>query len=200
MAYTPTIWKDGEAPAINAENLNKMEQGIVGAQQTADEAQQAIANDPLGVWKYAGKLTKGNSEILLQNVNIQDINEIIVKVNEFKITSESGGKGGWQVNFQLEEGSNYKTLTSVSISDTSTDYTTIANNEINYLGVYRSLRASVGNSNKAYNGSSPVFISFGSTSMKFYYFNGVVSNLSGNAKVYIYDVTLDSYDIDVYYR
>ena len=31
MAYTPTIWKDGQAPALNAENLNKMEQGIAGA-------------------------------------------------------------------------------------------------------------------------------------------------------------------------
>lgn len=31
MAYTPTVWKDGQAPALNAENLNKMEQGIAGA-------------------------------------------------------------------------------------------------------------------------------------------------------------------------
>lgn len=44
MAYTPTVWKNGEAPAINAENLNKIEQGIVGAQQTADEAKQAVNN------------------------------------------------------------------------------------------------------------------------------------------------------------
>nr|DAL38486.1 MAG TPA_asm: hypothetical protein [Caudoviricetes sp.] len=44
MAYTPTIWKDGQAPALNAENLNKIEQGIAGAQQTADEAKQAVNN------------------------------------------------------------------------------------------------------------------------------------------------------------
>lgn len=31
MAYTPTVWKNGEAPAINAENLNKIEQGIANS-------------------------------------------------------------------------------------------------------------------------------------------------------------------------
>lgn len=44
MAYTPTVWKDGQAPALNAENLNKMEQGIAGAQQTAEEAKKAVNN------------------------------------------------------------------------------------------------------------------------------------------------------------
>ena len=29
MAYTPTIWKDGQAPAINAKNLNKIEAALV---------------------------------------------------------------------------------------------------------------------------------------------------------------------------
>lgn len=36
MAYTPTEWVDDESPAINAENLNKMEQGIQTAQETAE--------------------------------------------------------------------------------------------------------------------------------------------------------------------
>lgn len=31
MAYTPTTWKNGQAPAINATNLNKIEQGILDA-------------------------------------------------------------------------------------------------------------------------------------------------------------------------
>ena len=38
MAYTPTVWKNGEAPAINAENLNKMEQGIADANTAANNA------------------------------------------------------------------------------------------------------------------------------------------------------------------
>ena len=54
MAYTPTVWKDGEAPALNAENLNKMEQGIKDATDAADKA---LNLDPLGTWKYGGKVT-----------------------------------------------------------------------------------------------------------------------------------------------
>lgn len=38
MAYTPTIWKDGQAPAINAEHLNKMEHGIAEANTVANQA------------------------------------------------------------------------------------------------------------------------------------------------------------------
>lgn len=41
MAYTPTIWKDGQAPALNAENLNKMEQGIANADTAANQALEA---------------------------------------------------------------------------------------------------------------------------------------------------------------
>lgn len=33
MAYTKTVWVDGQAPAINAANLNKIEQGISDATQ-----------------------------------------------------------------------------------------------------------------------------------------------------------------------
>jgi hypothetical protein len=32
MAYTKTTWANNTAPAINADNLNKMEQGIYDAQ------------------------------------------------------------------------------------------------------------------------------------------------------------------------
>jgi hypothetical protein len=31
MTYTPTTWVDGSTPAINATNLNHIEQGIVDA-------------------------------------------------------------------------------------------------------------------------------------------------------------------------
>lgn len=33
MPYTPTIWVDGQEPAINADNLNKLEQGVADASQ-----------------------------------------------------------------------------------------------------------------------------------------------------------------------
>ena len=44
MAYEKVNWQDGKAPALNAENLNHMDEGIYEAQQTADEAKQAVNN------------------------------------------------------------------------------------------------------------------------------------------------------------
>ena len=45
MAYTPTVWKNGEFPPIDAEHLNKIEQGIadavsVTAQTLSDEQKE----------------------------------------------------------------------------------------------------------------------------------------------------------------
>lgn len=38
MAYVKTTWSDGQAPALSAANLNKIEQGIFDASATADTA------------------------------------------------------------------------------------------------------------------------------------------------------------------
>ena len=38
MAYQKTTWANGQAPAIDAEHLNKIEQGIAGAAQAVDGA------------------------------------------------------------------------------------------------------------------------------------------------------------------
>lgn len=38
MSYTKTVWRDGQAPAINAENLNKIENGIADACEKAESA------------------------------------------------------------------------------------------------------------------------------------------------------------------
>lgn len=47
MAYTPTVWKNGEFPPIDAEHLNKIEQGIVDAvsvtPQSLSDAQKTQA-------------------------------------------------------------------------------------------------------------------------------------------------------------
>lgn len=47
MAYTPTVWKNGEFPPIDAEHLNKIEQGIADAvsvtAQSLSDAQKAQA-------------------------------------------------------------------------------------------------------------------------------------------------------------
>jgi hypothetical protein len=42
MAYTPTTWTNGGAPAINATNLNKIEQGIVDASVSGETLIQTL--------------------------------------------------------------------------------------------------------------------------------------------------------------
>ena len=41
MSYTPTTWIDGQLPALNDTNLNKIEQGIADA-HTQDAAQDVL--------------------------------------------------------------------------------------------------------------------------------------------------------------
>ena len=52
MAYTPTVWKNGEFPPIDAEHLNKIEQGIADAvsvtPQTLTNEQKAQARGNIG--------------------------------------------------------------------------------------------------------------------------------------------------------
>ena len=61
MAYTPTIWKDGEAPAINAENLNKIEQGIANTDTAASQALDAAQKAEMKITKlWTNTNTNGN--------------------------------------------------------------------------------------------------------------------------------------------
>lgn len=52
MAYTPTVWKNGEFPPIDAEHLNKIEQGIADAvsvtPQTLSDGQKSQARGNIG--------------------------------------------------------------------------------------------------------------------------------------------------------
>ena len=91
MAYTPTIWKDGQAPALNAANLNHMEDGIVGAEAAAAEAKKAVEAmaDPMGPWIYCGKITNvGKENKLSYNIEnlgktpIELMNQICLKINK----------------------------------------------------------------------------------------------------------------------
>ena len=43
MAYEPTEWQNDAAPDIDADNLNKLEQGAQAAAKTADDAKSAAA-------------------------------------------------------------------------------------------------------------------------------------------------------------
>ena len=99
MAYTPTVWKDGEAPAISAENLNKIEQGIAAA-----------SSDPLGEWKYGGKVTTfgDNGKIAFYSPKPREtfasvINQLCVCVNSLNgIYSGSAATVNLNVYFGTE--------------------------------------------------------------------------------------------------
>lgn len=47
MAYVKTNWADGQAPALSASNLNKIEQGIFDASATADSAKTTAESTAL---------------------------------------------------------------------------------------------------------------------------------------------------------
>lgn len=72
MAYTPTIWKNGEFPPIDAEHLNKIEQGIAnsapGGFGLGGEAKLLTANDNLDdIWRagwYAWDTAPQNAPII----------------------------------------------------------------------------------------------------------------------------------------
>lgn len=98
MAYTPTVWKDGQAPALNAENLNKIEQGISNAAQAIE-----AMTDPMGPWTYVGKITAIGESNKIELAGLTGgtfsslVNQILLKINNIK----SSGSGVYSSNFML---------------------------------------------------------------------------------------------------
>lgn len=70
MAYTPTVWKNGEFPPIDAEHLNKIEQGIA----------DAISVTPQNL---------SNKEKVQARGNISALN------GQFLVAESAGGQIGW---------------------------------------------------------------------------------------------------------
>lgn len=58
MAYTKTQWNPGGPPAVNAENLNKIEQGIYDAHVTADAAVKKSGDTMTGALQFNDANTK----------------------------------------------------------------------------------------------------------------------------------------------
>lgn len=64
MAYEKTVWVNGQAPALDAEHLNKIEQGIADAvsvtPQSLSDTQKAQARDNIGAAKptYLGRILR----------------------------------------------------------------------------------------------------------------------------------------------
>lgn len=109
MAYEKTVWVNGQAPALDAEHLNKMEEGIsIGA------------SDPMGPWKYIGKITDQSQSV---EINIEGmgkrpyevVHEVIYHVNNCKVVKKENINKTNNVSFTIVF--NYKeeaTIRSVS--------------------------------------------------------------------------------------
>lgn len=77
MAYTPTVWKNGEFPPIDAEHLNKIEQGIADAvsvtPQSLSDAQKEQARGNINA--APGGFGWGGSAVIPPNNSLDDAKE-----------------------------------------------------------------------------------------------------------------------------
>ena len=49
MAYEKTVWVNGQAPALDADHLNKIEQGIADADNAIPKKLNRLSDDPLAI-------------------------------------------------------------------------------------------------------------------------------------------------------
>lgn len=84
MAYTPTIWGNGKAPAINGDNLNKIEQGIVDVDRATTQNTADIASANTAIAQNASDIATANTAIAQNTADIKTL----------KNQSNSGSGGG----------------------------------------------------------------------------------------------------------
>ena len=86
MAYTPTVWKNGEFPPIDAEHLNKIEQGI--------------ANSAPGGFGLGGNIVYAPSN----SDGASDAN--LIDATGFYLATANVGVSGWNYVFHMQYPSN----------------------------------------------------------------------------------------------
>lgn len=109
MAYAKTTWVDNSTPAINATNLNKIEEGIEDAISTAEDTQSSITS-----------LDNNKQDTLVSGSNIATINgndltaggNIEIMFEKLKILNEEIIEVPW--SFYASENSTVSTLVPVS--------------------------------------------------------------------------------------
>ena len=82
MAYTPTVWKNGEFPPIDAEHLNKIEQGI--------------ANSAPGGFGLGGSIVYAPSN----SDGLSDAN--LIDATGFYLAAANVTGGGWNYVFHMQ--------------------------------------------------------------------------------------------------
>lgn len=101
MSYTKTTWVDNSAPAINAENLNKIEQGIYDATEGLAGKVDKVTGKGLSSNDYtdaektklAGIDLSTKQDTLVSGTNIKTINGASL-LGPGNIVIEGGGGGG----------------------------------------------------------------------------------------------------------
>lgn len=99
MPYTKTQWKNGEAPAINETNLNKIEDAIESATNTAESAASDLATLSGEVAQNTQDIADLQSKATAVSVNPiltsgTKIAEITVDGDKKNLYAPSGGGGG----------------------------------------------------------------------------------------------------------
>ena len=108
MAYVPTEWVNGQPPAINATNLNKLEQGVVDANSSTIPVG--------GVIMYTGTFADIPSNWSLCNGSNGTVNLVDIFVYGTTTETEVGDTGG-TANSEVVTHTHISTFTGVPLPD-----------------------------------------------------------------------------------
>lgn len=92
MAYNKTVWTNDTAPAINADNLNKIEQGIYDNDQEIDSVSNYVKNTSYQ-WQIGYRIATGSSPVDINAVYPSPAYSCVIvpvkKGQRFKLTAHS---------------------------------------------------------------------------------------------------------------
>lgn len=93
MAYTKTTWVDGQTPALNATNLNKIEQGIEDAHKMLEEPNYYTATDTASIITLPSSTVNGQVSV---GLNGRTYTNLLGNDGDFKVDSNADGLAdGW---------------------------------------------------------------------------------------------------------
>ena len=112
MSYTKTTWVDNSAPAINAENLNKIEQGIYDATEGLADKVDKVTGKELSTNDYTDA-----DKTKLTGIDLSTKQDTLVSGTNIKTVNSTSllGSGDVAVQETLVSGTNIKTINNTSL-------------------------------------------------------------------------------------
>ena len=93
MAYSKTVWVNDNAPALNATNLNKIENGIYDNAEDIDDIKAQIAGNPVLLWSNPSGVSSQTSTMGDSNVTLTQSTEgVKYFIVEFRCFYNVGAK------------------------------------------------------------------------------------------------------------